>query len=73
LLKDLRRAVYLIENHQLVVMICEVLVRVRELGAVIFVFKVEVDRILQPGDLERESCLSRLAWAQKGHGWDVTQ
>jgi hypothetical protein len=65
--------VYLIQDHQLVFMICEVLVRVSELGAVIFVFKIEINRILLPGNLERESCLSRLAWAQKGHGWNVTQ
>jgi hypothetical protein len=73
LLKEFRHAVNLIEDDQLVFVICKVPVGIGKLGAVILVFKIQVDRRLLLDDLQSEGCLSGLARPQKDNGWRVTK
>jgi len=72
LLKDLRRAVYLIQNHQLVVMICEVLARSESLARS---FRLQGRGRQSPA--ARRSRARELFFpigvGQKGHSWNVTQ
>jgi hypothetical protein len=65
LLKQLRYAVNLIEDDQLVLVVRKILARIGEPGPVILVFKIQVDRSCLRANLQSESCLSSLARPQK--------
>jgi hypothetical protein len=65
LLKQLRHAVNLIEDDQLVFVVRKILAGIGELGAVILVLKVQVDRGCLLTNLQSEGCLSGLARPQQ--------
>jgi hypothetical protein len=72
-LEYLRRPVYLVQDHQLVFMISQVLTGIRELHPIVLVLKIEVNGFPLLGNLQRQRRFSRLARAQKGHRWIVLQ
>jgi hypothetical protein len=65
LLKQLRYAVNLIEDDQVVLVVRKILARIGEPGPVILVFKIQIDRSCLLANLQSESCLSSLARPQK--------
>lgn len=67
LLKQLRQAVNLIEDDQFVFVVREIFTGIGELGAVVLVFKIQVDRGSWRANLQSESCLSSLARPPQNH------
>jgi len=66
-LKQLRHAVNLIEDDQLVFVVRKILAGIGELGAVVLVFKIQVDRGSLRANFQGEGCLSSLARPQQDH------
>ena len=65
LLKQFRHAVNLIEDDQLVFVVRKILAGIGELGAVVLVLKIQVDRGCLRANLQSEGCLSSLARPQQ--------
>ena len=56
-----------IEDDQFVFVVREILAGIGELGAVVLVFKIQVDRRSLRANLQSESCLSSLTRPQQDH------
>ncbi len=63
----------LVEDHELLPVVGQVELRLREPGAIRLRLEVEVDGITTRCDVERQSGLSALARTEETDGWELVQ